>query len=293
MSLFDMLSYAFMQRAVVCGLAIGIVCGVMSCWVTHIGWSLMGDAISHAVLPGVVLSYLLDLPYLIGALIAGIVAVGLIGEVRKIRAVRPDTAMGVVFATLFSLGTVLISKIPSQVNLTHILFGNLLGVTPLDLYQVLILGAIVLLVLVIRHKDITLFCFDPSHAQAIGINPKRIEWLLLLSLAVTVVIALQAVGVILSVSMLIVPGVTARLFTANIWKMLWLSPLLSCICVLVGIAGSYVFDASSGGAIGLSMGIMFAIAYVVAPYGLRSMHNSRKQKETKDVPETTDVLEKA
>lgn len=134
------LAYGFMQRAFAVSVVAAVVCGVLSCWLVLIGWSLMGDAVSHAVLPGVVLAYLLGTPFAVGALVFGLLAVGLIGVVRDRSVIREDAAIGVVFTVLFALGLVLISVVPSQTDLNHILFGNLLGVSTADLAQVLVLG---------------------------------------------------------------------------------------------------------------------------------------------------------
>lgn len=266
---FDLLSYGFMQRALVAGLASAVVCGLISCWITYIGWSLMGDAISHAVLPGVVLAHVIGIPYLLGALVSALIAVGLINRVRDLKVVKADTAMGIVFTTLFSLGTVMISRISSQVNLTHILFGNLLGVTTADMWQILILGTVVAVIVLVKAKDLTLFCFDAAHAQAIGLNPQLLSQLLLICLAATVVVSLSAVGVILSVALLVIPGACARLLTSRMWKMLFVSPLIAVVSVLLGLTLSYVFDASSGGMIGLVLGGEFAVAYLFGAYGYR------------------------
>jgi ABC-type Mn2+/Zn2+ transport systems, permease components len=257
--------YAFMQRALIVGLLTAVVCGVISCWLVLIGWSLLGDAISHAVLPGVVLSHILGIPFTIGALIFAAIAVALIGGMRSGRLIKEDAAIGIVFTTLFAFGTVLISVTPSQTDLNHILFGNLLGVTRGDLWQVVVLGAITLIVVVLKRRDLTLFAFDPVHAKSIGLSTRGLGALLLGALAVTVVISFQAVGVILVVAMLITPGATARLLTNSIWRMLWLSPLIASLCVLAGIVLSYAFDTSSGGMIGVVLGAVFAIVYLFGP----------------------------
>ena len=264
----DILGFAFMQRALITGIATALVCGVISCFVIHVGWSLMGDAISHAVLPGVVISYILQLPYAVGALVAALIAVALIGLVRQSNVISSDTSMGIVFTTLFSLGTVLISKVPSQTSLSHILFGNLLGVTPPDMWQVLVLGSIVLVVVIVLRRDLALFTFDPMHAQALGKSPRVLSSILLVALAITVVVSLQAVGIILSVAMLVTPGATARMLTDNFWKMLWLSPTIAALATILGICASYVLDASSGGMIGVVLGTMFALAAVFGSRGV-------------------------
>ncbi|WP_080792051.1 metal ABC transporter permease [Corynebacterium pacaense] len=260
--------YAFMQRALIIGLTTAVVCGVISCWLVLIGWSLLGDAISHAVLPGVVLSYILGVPFTVGALFFAAIAVALIGGMRSERLIKEDAAIGIVFTTLFAFGTVLISVTPSQTDLNHILFGNLLGVTRGDLWQVVVLGATALMVIVLKRRDLTLFAFDPVHARSIGISPRTLSALLLGALAITVVISFQAVGVILVVAMLITPGATARLLTNRIWTMLWLSPLISSLCVITGIVLAYVFDTSSGGMVGVVLGMVFAVVYLFGPHSV-------------------------
>lgn len=259
----DILQYAFMQRALITGIATAIVCGLLSCWITHMGWSLMGDAISHSILPGVVIAHLLGLPYLVGALVFALITVVLVGQVKKSQIVRPDTAIGIVFTTFFALGTVLISKVPSQINLSHILFGNLLGVTTPDMLQVLCIGLPIAILLILKNKDMTLLSFDPTQVQAIGLSTKTLTSFLLVALALAIVISLQAVGVILSVSLLIVPGACARLLTNQMRHMLWISPLIATVSVLIGITGSYYLDASSGGMIGLTLGVVFCIIFIL------------------------------
>ncbi|MDD9207129.1 metal ABC transporter permease [Georgenia sp. 10Sc9-8] len=259
------LAYGFMQRAFAVSIVAAVVCGVLSCWLVLIGWSLMGDAVSHAVLPGVVLAYLLGMPFALGALVFGLLAVALIAGVRERTVIREDAAMGIVFTVLFALGLVLVSVIPSQTDLNHILFGNLLGVSVGALLQVLVLGAGALAVLLLKRRDLTLYAFDPTHAQALGLNPRRLGALLLVLLAVTIVVALQAVGVVLVVAMLIIPGATARLLSDRFGTMLALAPALSVACAVLGIYASYYLDTASGPMIVLAQGLVFTLAYLLAP----------------------------
>lgn len=264
--LLEPLGYDFMQRAFLITITAAIVCGVLSCWLVLIGWSLMGDAVSHAVLPGVVLAYLLGTPFALGALAFGIGAVALIFLVRSTSRVKEDAAIGVVFTTLFALGLVLISVVPSQTDLGHILFGNLLGVSVADLVQVLVLGAVTLAILVLKRRDLTLYAFDPTHAHAIGLNPRALGALLLGLLALTVVVALQAVGVVLVVAMVIIPGATAYLLTDRFARMLVIAPSIAAACAIIGIYASYYLDAASGGMVVLTMGVAFGLAYLFAPH---------------------------
>lgn len=285
--LLEPLSYDFMQRAFLVTVTAAIVCGVLSCWLVLIGWSLMGDAVSHAVLPGVVLAYLLGTPFAVGALVFGVAAVALIGLVRATSRVKEDAAIGVVFTTLFALGIVLISVVPSQTDLGHILFGNLLGVSVADLVQVLGLGVVTLAILVLKRRDLTLYAFDPTHANAIGLNPKALGALLLGLLALTVVVALQAVGVVLVVAMLIIPGATAYLLTDRFARMLVISPIIAAACSILGIYLSYYLDAASGGMVVLTMGAVFTLVYLFAPQhgviGRRVSAAARRRQVTASV----------
>ncbi len=263
--IFEPLSYDFMIRALITTLVAAIVGAVLSTWLVLIGWSLMGDAVSHAVLPGVVIAYIIDIPFAIGAALFGFLAVILIGVVRDTSRVKEDAAIGIVFTTLFALGLVLISVTPSQTNLTHIVFGNLLGVSWADVTQVIVLGAFTLGVLIYKRKDFTLFAFDPSHARAIGLNPKLIGAVLLALLALTSVVALQAVGVILVVAMLIIPGATAYLLTDQFSKMLIIAPVMASVAAVGGVYLSYYLDTASGGMVVLSQGTIFALVYLFSP----------------------------
>ncbi|QQM24266.1 metal ABC transporter permease [Rhodococcus sp. P-2] len=263
--LLDPLQYGFMLRALAVAVVAAVVCAVLSCWLVLIGWSLMGDAVSHAVLPGVVLAYVVGAPFAIGALIFGLIAVALIGLIRNTSRVKEDAAIGIVFTTLFAFGLVLISVTPSQTDLNHIIFGNLLGVSSSDLLQVAILGALALSILLIKRRDLTLFAFDPVHANAIGLSPKRLGALLLGVLALTSVVALQAVGVVLVVAMLIIPGATAYLLTDKFSRMLVTAPVVSAICAITGIYVSYYLDTASGGMVVMTQGIVFALVYLFSP----------------------------
>ncbi|MGW0515919.1 metal ABC transporter permease [Crossiella sp. NPDC003009] len=269
MNLIDLLaeplSYGFMVRALIATVVAAVVCAVLSCWLVLIGWSLMGDAVSHAVLPGVVLAYVVGAPFALGALVFGFLAVALIGVVRDTSRIKEDAAIGIVFTTLFALGLVLISVTPSQTDLNHIVFGNLLGVATSDVIQIGVLGAVALTVLVLKRRDFTLYAFDPTHAHAIGLNPKVLGAALLGLLALTSVVALQVVGVILVVAMLIIPGATAYLLTNRFQRMLVIAPVLSALAAVTGLYLSYYLDTASGGMIVLVQGSVFALAYLFGP----------------------------
>lgn len=276
------LSYDFMVRALATTLIASIVCAVLSCWLVLIGWSLMGDAVSHAVLPGVVLAYIVGAPFALGAVVFGFLAVALIGAVRDTSRVKEDAAIGIVFTTLFALGLVLISVTPSQTDLGHIIFGNLLGVSWADLIQVMILGTITFTVLIIKRRDFTLYAFDPTHAYAIGLNPRLLGAALLGLLALTAVVALQAVGVVLVVAMLIIPGATAYLLTDRFNRMLILAPAISAASAIIGLYLSYYLDTASGGMVVLAQGTAFALVYLFSPrhglVGTRLLARRRRRR---------------
>lgn len=263
--LFEPFGYDFMVRALAATLTASIVCAVLSCWLVLIGWSLMGDAVSHAVLPGVVLAYIVGVPFALGAVVFGFLAVALIGAVRDTSRVKEDAAIGIVFTTLFALGLVLISMTPSQTDLNHIIFGNLLGVSWSDVIQIVVLGAVAFAILVAKRRDFTLYAFDPIHAHAIGLNPRNLGAALLALLALTSVVALQAVGVILVVAMLIIPGATAYLLTDRFGRMLVIAPVTSAACAVIGLYLSYYLDTASGGMVVLTQGAAFALVYLFSP----------------------------
>lgn len=269
MSILDLvlqpLQYDFMVRALVATVVAAIVCALLSCWLVLVGWSLMGDAVSHAVLPGVVLAYVVGAPFAVGALVFGLLAVVLIGVIRGTSRVKEDAAIGIVFTALFALGLVLISVTPSQTDLNHIIFGNILGVSRTDLLQICMLASIAFVLLLLKRRDLTLYAFDPLHAQAIGLSPRALGALLLGLLALTAVVALQVVGVILVVAMLIVPGATAHLLTDRFSRMLLIAPAVSVVSSVVGILLSYWLDASSGGLVVLVQSAVFTLVYLLEP----------------------------
>jgi len=259
------LQFEFMVRALVVTTIAAIPCAVLSCWLVLIGWSLMGDAVSHAVLPGVVLSYIVGVPFAIGAIVFGLLAVALIGFVTSASRVKEDAAIGIVFTTLFALGLVLISVTPSQTDLNHIIFGNVLGVSMSDLVQIAILAVGGVTVLLLKRRDLTLFAFDPSHAHAIGLSTRSLRAVLLVVLALTAVVALQVVGVVLVVAMLIIPGATAYLLTDRFERMLVIAPVMSVVCSVVGIYLSYWMNASPGGLVVVTQGVTFFVVFVCGP----------------------------
>ncbi|WP_318698636.1 MULTISPECIES: metal ABC transporter permease [unclassified Roseofilum] len=267
--LLEPLEYGFLVRALWVSAFVGLVCAVLSCYITLKGWSLMGDAVSHAVVPGVVVAYALNIPFAVGAFLFGFGATVAIGYVQSKTRLKEDAVIGVVFTGFFAFGIVLITKIPSNVDLFHILFGNVLGISNSDIIQTLIAGTITLLVILLRRKDLLLFCFDPNHAQAIGLNIQLMYYTLLSVLALTIVTALQTAGIILVIAMLVTPGAIAYLLTDRFDRMMGLSITSSVLSCILGTYVSYHLDISTGGAIVVLLTLFFILAMVFAPkYGI-------------------------
>jgi len=272
--LIDPLSYEFMRRALMISSCVGAVCGLLSCYMTLKGWALMGDAVSHAVMPGVVVAYALGLPFSLGAFVFGVGSVALIGYVKQKSRVKEDTVIGLVFTGFFALGLVLVSKIKSNIDLMHILFGSPLGISDSDVRQTLLICLIVVAVLITFRRDFMLYCFDPTHARSIGINTGVLHYLLLSILSLAAVAGLQTVGIILVVAMLITPGATAYLLTDRFDRMTILAVISSVISSLLGVYISYWSDIETGGSIVLVQTTLFLLAFLFAPrYGILKINN--------------------
>ncbi|MDJ1183707.1 metal ABC transporter permease [Roseofilum casamattae] len=274
------LQYGFLRQAIWVSAFVGLVCAVLSCYITLKGWSLMGDAVSHAVVPGVVVAYALNIPFAIGAFIFGFGATVAIGYVKSKTRLKEDAVIGVIFTGFFAFGLVLVTKIPSNIDLFHILFGNVLGISRSDIIQTLIAGTLTLLVILIRRKDLLLFCFDPNHAQAIGLNTQMMYYTLLSVLALTIVTALQTAGIILVIAMLVTPGAIAYLLSDRFDRMLIISTASSIFSCVFGTYLSYHWDLSTGGAIVVLLTLVFIITMIFAPkYGILAQNAPQLPKE--------------
>jgi len=267
--LLDPLTHDFMRRALMVSALVGGVCGLLSCYMTLKGWALMGDAVSHAVMPGVGGAYALGLPFSLGAFVFGVGSVALIGFVKQKSRIKEDTVIGLVFTGFFALGLVLVSKIKSNIDLMQILFGSPLGISRSDVNQTLIISFIVISILLVFRKDLMLYCFDAKHARSIGINTGILHYLLLTLLSLSAVVGLQTVGIILVVAMLITPGATAYLLTDRFDQMTLLAVISSSFSSILGVYISYWSDIETGGSIVLVQTLIFLIAFLFAPrYGI-------------------------
>lgn len=267
--LVEPLAYDFMLKAVAVSSLVGVVCALLSCFLVLKRWSLLGDAVSHSVLPGVVLAYVLGIPFAIGAFIFGLGGVLGIGYIKDKVRLKDDAVIGIVYTTLFALGLVLVSKVPSNIDLMHILFGYVLGISDADALQVgAISVAVVALILALR-RSLLLYCFDPAHASSIRMPVRFYHYLLLALLALTVVASVQTVGIVLVISMLITPGAIAHLLTDRFDRMLMIAAGVSVFACVAGTYASYYTDVSTGGAIVLTLGVVFVATFMLAPrYGL-------------------------
>lgn len=271
------LQYEFMLKAILVSALVGLVCSALSCYMTLKGWALMGDAVSHAVLPGVVIAYMMGIPLAIGAFVFGVGSVGAIGFIQSKTRIKEDTVIGLVFTGFFALGLVLISKIKSSIDLTHILFGNVLGISNSDITQTAVISAITLVTLAILRKDLLLFCFDSTHARSIGLNTTFLYYVLLSLLSLTAVAGLQTVGIILVVAMLVTPGATAYLLSDNFDHMTLIAIVSGVFSSVMGTYISHHIDGSTGGCIVVLQTCLFILAMFFGPkHGL--LARSRKQQ---------------
>jgi manganese/iron transport system permease protein len=258
-------AYDFMQRGLVVAILVAIICALLSCYLVLKGWSLMGDAISHAVLPGIVLAQLLALPVTLGAFVAGLGCALSVGYLKDNSRIKEDAVMGIVFSGMFALGLVMFRKAGGDQHLTHILFGNMLGVSWSDVLEtaMIVLPAAVLVVML--RKDLLLVCFDPSHARAIGLPVKLLQFGLLALLAISIVASLKAVGVILVIAMLIGPGAIGFLLTKRFDRMLLIALAAAFTSSVTGTILSFHWDAATGPLIVVVQAVLFGVAIVVRP----------------------------
>ncbi len=261
------LAYEFMQRALVIAVLVGAVCAVLSCYLVLKGWSLMGDAVSHAVLPGLVLSTALGMPLAVGAFAGGLFCALATGYLKENSRVKEDTVMGIVFSGMFGFGLVLFTKIETDQHLLHVLFGNMLGVTNSDLVETAIITGGVLLMILAKRRDLLAFSFDPQYAQAIGLPVRLLHYGLLILLSLTIVASLKAVGIILVVAMLVAPGAIAYLLTNSFDRMLVIAVAVAVGSSVLGTLVSFHIDGATGPCIVLIQMAVFILAFVFGPHG--------------------------
>ncbi|OLO26963.1 manganese ABC transporter permease [Alkalihalophilus pseudofirmus] len=258
--------YNYLQQALIAAILVGIICGVIGCFIILRGMALMGDAISHAVLPGVVIAYMVGSSFFIGAVIAGVLTALGIGYVSQNSRIKDDSAIGILFTAAFALGVVLLTNLRgTSLDLWHILFGNVLAVSRSDLWVTFGIGIFVLLMIFLFYRPLLMSTFDPTMAKAAGIPVQLIHYLLMLLLSLVTVASLKTVGIILVVAMLITPGATAYLLTDRLPVMLFLSAFFGSISAILGIFFSVIYDVASGAAIVLVASVLFGIVFFFSP----------------------------
>ena len=255
--------FPFMTNAMLVAFMVAVPTALLSCFLVLKGWSLMGDAVSHAVLPGVVLAYMVGLPLGVGAFAAGMGCALSVGYLKQNSRIKEDTVMGVVFSGLFGLGIVLYTSIQTDVHLDHILFGDLLGVGPDDMLQAGLIALVVTLVILAKWRDLLLFIFDPQQAGAIGLPVKLLHYGLLALLSLTIVAALTAVGIVLAIALLVAPGAIAYLLSKRFAPMLAIAVTVSVLCSLVGTYASFFIDSAPAPTIVLLMSLTFIVTFLV------------------------------
>jgi manganese/iron transport system permease protein len=269
--------YEYMRNAMWVSALIGGVCGLLSCFVALKGWSLLGDALSHAVVPGVALAWMMGLPFALGAFASGLAAAWLMVFVRRNSRIREDATIGVVFTAFFGAGLVLLSLFPSNIRLQTIVFGNVLGIAQGDILQLLLISGGVLGVMALRGQDLMLWAFDAAHARAIGLNTGLLQALLLGSVAAVAVAAMVTVGAVLVIAMLVAPGATAYLLTDRFRRMLAGAAAMGAVTAFLGAYLSYFLDGSTGGVIVSLQALIFLVVLVFAPrHGLLAGRRARR-----------------
>jgi len=263
--LMEPFGHGFMIEAVLVAALIGSVCAMLSCYLVLKGWSLMGDAVSHAVLPGIVIAYVIGIPLGIGAFLSGLLCAASIGWIKNNSRIKTDTVMGVVFTGLFALGLVLFTKIETDVHLNHILFGSLLGIDRNDLIQAVVAAVLTLSITWVRRKDLVLYLFDIGQARAVGLNTTFLHYLFLALLSTTIVAALQAVGIILTVAMLIIPGSVGFLLSDRFDRMMSIAVASAIFSAVLGTYISYFINGSTGSCIVLTQSVVFVFSMLFAP----------------------------
>ncbi|MCO5081052.1 MAG: metal ABC transporter permease [Rhizobiaceae bacterium] len=266
--------FGFMINALIISALVAIPTAMLSCFLVLKGWSLMGDAISHAVFPGVVVAYIVGLPYAVGAFVAGIFCAVATGFLKDNSRIKQDTVMGIVFSGMFGLGLVLYVKIQSDVHLDHILFGDMLGIGLRDIAETAIIAAITAGILGIKWRDFLLHAFDPAQAKAVGLSVGLLHYGLLCLISLAIVGALKAVGIILAIAMLVAPGAIAFLLTKRFGAMLALSVVIAVVASLLGVYLSFFIDSAPAPTIVLLLALLFVAAFVVTAVRTGSVKTS-------------------
>ncbi len=258
-------NYEYMQKALITSIMVGIICGAIGCFIILRGMALMGDAISHAVLPGVALSYMLGINFFFGAVVTGVLTAVGIGYVSQNSRIKHDVSIGIMFTFAFALGIIMITLMKSSTDLYHILFGNVLVVRTSEMWATFAVGVLVLSAIYFFYKELLVSSFDPIMSAAYGLPNRLIHYALMILLTLVTVASLQTVGIVLVVAMLITPAATAYLLTDRLWVMIYLSMCFGVVSAIVGLYFSYTYNLASGASIVLVATVFFALAFMFSP----------------------------
>lgn len=263
--LLEPFGYQYMVKAIWVSALVGGVCAFLSCYLMLKGWSLMGDALAHAIVPGVALAYLLKLPYAAGAFLSGLLAALAMALVRVRTQLREDAVIGIVFTSFFAIGLMIVSINPTSVNVQSIVLGNILGISDEDVIQVAIIAFVSLTVLLLRWKDLMLVFFDENQARAVGLSPTRLKIVFFVLLSACTVAALQTVGACLVIAMVVTPGATAYLLADRFGRLIAIAVIMGVTTSALGAYASYFLDGSTGGLIVVFQTVLFLAAFLFAP----------------------------
>ncbi|HGY5180796.1 iron/manganese ABC transporter permease subunit SitD [Citrobacter braakii] len=272
-TLLEPFQFSFMVNALVISTIVAVPCALLSVFLVLKGWALMGDAMSHAVFPGIVLAWIAGIPLAIGAFIAGLFCAVATGYLDDNSRIKRDTIMGIVFSGMFGAGLVLYVSIQSEVHLDHILFGDMLGVSLSDIMQTAVITLGIALIIGLKWKDLLLHAFDPHQAKASGLNTALLHYGLLCMIALTIVATLKSVGIILSISLLIAPGAIAILMTRKFSHALWLAVAMSVITSFMGVFLSFFIDSAPAPTIVVLFSLLFVITFIYATLRDRRLEN--------------------
>ncbi|HDC6365753.1 TPA: metal ABC transporter permease [Staphylococcus aureus] len=267
-------TYQFLNRALITSIIVGIVCGTVGSLIVLRGLSLMGDAMSHAVLPGVALSFLFGIPMFVGALITGMIASIFIGYITSSSKTKPDAAIGISFTAFLASGIIIISLINTTTDLYHILFGNLLAITNSAFLTTIVIGSIVLFLIIIFYRPLMISTFDPTFSRMSGLNTTLLHYFVMLLLSLVTVASIQTVGIILVVALLITPASTAFLISKKLYSMMIIASLISVISSIVGLYYSYIYNIPSGATIVLCTFVIYIITLFFTKFTNRKKRGS-------------------
>jgi len=264
-ALLEPFGYQYMLNAMWISAMVGGLCAFLSCYLMLKGWSLIGDALSHSIVPGVAGAYMFGLPFALGAFLSGGLAAGSMLLLNQRTRLKEDTIIGLIFSSFFGLGLFMVSLNPTSVNIQTIVLGNILAIAPSDIIQLLIIGLTSVAILFFKWKDLMVTFFDENHARAVGLNPVRLKILFFTLLAVSTVAALQTVGAFLVICLVVTPGATAWLLTDRFPRLLAIAVAIGSITSFMGAWASYYLDGATGGIIVVAQTLLFLLAFIFAP----------------------------